>query len=263
MVLSYTTLYGQVFQMQSQPLNKAVVGIKFQQPSFAIENDLTFLSGMYDLSANIPLSTLLNLELSLSYGNYESKSDSRFDGIGNLYLGFQIPGAGNEKIFVTNNLGLFIPTAENSVDPSALYLNSLTDAVGLAKSIPDYLTAQWITSVQSNTDNTGLYGFELGLSCFQPTGELTNDFDTELFINYGIKGGVQIEKLSLFTEIVGLGIISESDLNLEERFISTLQLGFIWEGRNFQPGIFFKTYFQKEDTDVVDHIIGFQLDFII
>ena len=80
--------------------------------------------------------------------------------------------------------------------------------------------------------------------------------DTELFIHYGYTVGFQGENFAIFTELVGLVIITE----FSDCFINSIDLGATYISNSISPGVFYKLYLKEDLSDIVDGVLGIKID---
>ncbi len=134
------SISAQTFCLQSLPKDRPQLGCRFLHPFFDSPHvDLSTLSGIYDLYANIPVSARINLVGSIPFMTMDYKrswSEFGYDksGIGNIHIGMQIhPAAGDNR---SSNVafGVFLPTASETYDLSMLSM--LTDYHSFYKYLP-------------------------------------------------------------------------------------------------------------------------------
>jgi len=215
----------------------------------------TTLSGVYQLSFNIPLSSKLNItgnipyissDYEIDYGYYTYKYDR--NGIGNIFVGVQTnPGTiEDSKSFVT--FGIFLSTADERTAYSGLY----TNYYDLQKFTPDAL-GLYFNYAHHKIINVFNYGFEVGPNILIPTGEFS---ETELFIHFGVDAGYQINKLLISTEFIGVAIISQQADTFGDRFVNMFNLGAQWKEDVITPKVFYKIYLREEMRDMIDGVLG-------
>lgn len=101
------SISAQNLLFQTMPKNKSQFGLRFMRPNFDGVDDLSILSGAYDLYINIPVSPKLNLVGSLPFTTFSAKGEDNESGIGSIYVGIQSkqkPGAGNNSSL---SMGIF------------------------------------------------------------------------------------------------------------------------------------------------------------
>ncbi len=102
---------AQTYLLQDIPKDKTQLSLLFMRPIIK-DSDLSPLSGIYDLSFNVPLKNKWNINGSLpyitsKYEDYESES-----GMGSIYIGTQKSLKLDEKQHSIVSFGLYLPTAD-------------------------------------------------------------------------------------------------------------------------------------------------------
>lgn len=249
-------LSAQTLDLQTIPSNKKQFGISFNKPFFSTDRNLSTLSGVYQLYANIPLSSKLNIignipYINTSYDFYYPFGHYSFSasGLGNVFIGLQTKPKVLENRRSTFTFGLYLPTASEE----ASYNGALSDYYYFSKYIPNSIGLHFNYAYHYINTEGFNYGLELGPNLLIAT---KGSSETELFIHYGIITGYQINKLLLNLEVVGVAIISEDIENFGDRFINMLNIGAQWRGTVVTPKVFYKIYLRDEIRHTVDGVLS-------
>ncbi|MFZ0453189.1 MAG: hypothetical protein WAM24_05510 [Ignavibacteriaceae bacterium] len=258
--VSVSMLSAQTLNLQNIPNDKMQFGISYNKAFYSTaysDYKMSTLSGVYQLNANIPISSKLNIIGDIPYviTNFElnfvdfSQSFSE-NGIGNIFIGLQTNSklVNNKKSIFT--FGLYLPTCSENGAVWGL----LADDYFFPKYYPNSFSI-YFNYAYHKIDTQGLnYGLELGPDLLIPTKSSSNE--TELLIHYGVVGGYQIDKLLLNLEFLGFGIITEHTDNIGDRFINMVNIGAQWKGSTITPKIFYKIYLRDEIRHTVDGVLG-------
>lgn len=247
---------AQTFLFQGIPREKTQFSLRFMRPNFKYGSDLSTLSGIYDLSVNIPINQKLNFVGSIPYQTFTFEDYDTENGVGNIYIGLQTKsGIKNNKKSI-GSFGVFLPTAE---DNFAVFYSSFTNFIDYHKYFSDLLTVYGNFAYFSNSSKGVYYGIELGPNIMIPT---TKDYygDTELFMHYGISVGFQDNNFTVLAELMGLASITTDEEKFEDRFIHVLDFGFTYTINRVTPGIFYKAYLKEDMSDVVEGVLGIKID---
>ncbi len=253
-------LAAQTFELQSVPTDKTQLGIRYLRPGFDNDTELSALSGIYEFTANLPVSSKLNLLINIPYftaditrgsGFYEYSIDE--SGFGNVFIGIQTNREiiDNKKSVFT--LGLFLPTA----DEQATYFSMYSDILNYHKYMPNSLTFYNNYAFHHIVKNSFSFGAEIGPTFVIPTED--NNVEAELYIHYGISPGIHFKNLLLRIELMGLGIITENPDDYGDRFVHCANFGAAWLGKKMVPKIFYKVYLKDYLADLVNGILGAEL----
>ena len=256
MFVTIDIISAQTLDFQTIPNTKKQFGFSFNKIFYSTHRDMSTLSGVYQLYANIPISSKLNIianfpyintSYSVIYGfrNY-SYSES---GFGNIFIGLQTKSPTIENRRSTFTFGLFIPTASEG----ASFDGALADYYYFSKYFPNSIGFHFNYAYHYlNTEGLN-YGLELGPNLLIAS---ERNSETELFMHYGISGGYQIDQLLLNIEVIGIAIITENIENFGDRFVNMLNIGAQWRGAVFTPKIFYKIYLRNEIRHNVDGVLS-------
>ena len=256
MFLMLDILSAQTLKLEDIPGDKLQFGFVFEKPFYALDRNLSTLSGEYQLSVNIPLSSKLNIIGKIPFINTSFDVDYGFDhfsysrnGLGNIFIGLQTKPVVMESQRSIVTFGLFLPTA----DKEASYYGFSTDYYGIQKFVPNSFGIYFNYAYHKIKDEGFNYGFEIGPNVFIATEEGSG---TELFMHYGVNTGYQINKLLLNIELLGIAIVSENIEEFGDRFVHTLDFGAQWKEIMVTPKIYYKIYLKEKLRESVDGVLG-------
>ena len=258
--VSVSMLSAQTLNLQNIPNDKMQFGIIYDKAFYSTDYTdykMSTLSGVYQLNANIPITSKLNIIGNIPYviTNFEinfvgfGQSFSE-NGIGNIFIGLQTNSklVNNKKSIFT--FGLYLPTCSENGAVWGL----LADDYHFPKYLPNSFSIYFNYAYHKINTQGFNYGLELGPDLLIPT--KSNYNKTELYIHYGVIGGYQINKLLFSLEFLGFGIITEHVDNFGDRFINMVNIGAQWKGTTITPKIFYKIYLRDEIRHTVDGELG-------
>ncbi len=256
MSLWFSAVSAQTFLFQSLPQDNAQVGLRYLRPFFEGDDDLTVLSGVYDLSVSIPVGSKFHLVGSLPFSTFDSGNGSGESDIGDIYVGLQIQRKPSDERSSVTSLGVFLPTAPSD-GSEATFLGLFTNFYELQKYLPDVLTLYGNYAFRSSKPGGAIFGFEIGPNFLIPT---EDGGDSELFLHYGLTAGFQMTQLAIIGEFAGIAVITEDVDDFGDRLTHVLAFGAQWTGNRLRPGIFYKLYLDEDLSDSVDGVLGIKLD---
>lgn len=255
--LLFSSLSAQTTMFHSIPADKSQFGIQYLRPDFDFDFDMSTLSGIYDFSLNAPVTSNMNLVISVPYISFSFDRIDDENSIGNIYVGIQNRLRTDDKNNSALSLGLFIPTIPD--DKMLIHmLGMFTNYHSIYKYTPDVLTIFANYAQHRSNANNFLFGFEIGPNICVPTEE--DGGDTEIFMHYGFRMGMQSSTLIFFAELIGLAILTEEVDEFDDRFLHTVVFGGQWNDGRLKPGIFYKIYLKDDLQDFVDGVLGIKLD---
>ncbi len=256
LILKVNYISAQTFLFQNLPKEKSQIGLQIMQPSFESDEDLSFLSGIYDFSVNIPLTESLNLVGSIPFITFAFGDQDAESGVGSIFLGLQTCWGFEDKNGSIGTFGIFAPTAGEDIGFFGLF----TDYNNFHKYLPDLLTIYGNYAYHAILSEGIKLGVEIGPNIAIPT---KGDADTELFIHYGFTAGYQAEYFAIFTELVGLAILTEDADDFSDRFKHSIDFGAIYISNSVEPGLFYKLYLDENLSDVITGVLGIQINVLL
>lgn len=255
---SFNFLSAQIFDFRQLPSEKNQFEFMFTKPFIKGDVDMSFLSGIYQISANIPVSSKLNIigEIPFIYTNYEVNSfflgNYKYEesGFANIFIGLQTkPSAENDKRSAIS-FGLYLPTADERI----AFQGAVADYYEFQKYLPNTLGLYFNYAYHKSYPNGLRFGFEVGPNISIPTeGNRSGD----MLLHYGITGGVEINKMLLINiELGGVAIVTESVDNFSDRFIHLMNFGAAWTEGKVIPKIFYKIYLDDIFSEAISGSLG-------
>jgi hypothetical protein len=254
---------AQPFLFQNPPKDRPQIGLRYLHPYFASPNvDFSDISGVYDIYANIPVGSKINVVVSVPIMTMKYETSwYEFDknGLGNIHIGMQYRSEAAYHQGSNVALGVFLPTASDEHGKYELsMLSALTNNHELQKYLPDLLTFHCnfaYFGYQPLSSGRTIFGIEAGPYVLIPTGGIG---DPELFTHHGLAMGLQLYDFAIIAEVLGLAIVSEDIRNFRDRFDHELAFGLQWVGG---VSVFYKVYLDEDNRDVVDGVLGIKIEF--
>ncbi len=251
---------AQSFLLENPPTDKTRFEFRYLRPFFEGSSDLSFLSGVYDLSVCIPVSSKLNVVSSLPFVTMGIEGIKTESSIGNIYIGLQHRLKSTAEKGMTVSLGAFLPTTSED-KYLAMILGVDTNYYEFQKYLSNILTFHGNVAYHRRQSNGLMYGLELGPYLMIPTkGE---DPEMELFLHYGLSFGFRINDFVLKAEFAGIGIVTEEVDDFGDRFVHDITFGALWNRGAIRPGIFYKLYLKKEMSDMIDGVLGIKVEIVL
>ena len=127
--------------------------------------------------------------------------------------------SGNSSKIVS--FGAYIPAAGD--DMVNAFFGTAINQEGFFKYWPDFWTLTGNFSYFNIETGGARLGLEIGPDLIIPTGEY--DDELELLVHYGLTAGYQGERLAVFTELIGLGILTGTGSGFSELFKHSINFG--------------------------------------
>lgn len=179
-------------------------------------------------------------------------SDSRF---GNIALAYQIRKL-NDPNFLEFKLRL--PTSDINV-PLLLftdYTERFTSAV------QDILSLEVSINKESANILGAYYRVKPGLKIIIPTKDDSLDDSMEMLLDINLLGGYRTEKIDFNAGLTTTSIITESDIDFDERVLRQLFTTLSYTGTAFQPGFIVRLPLGGNFGDSYDVVLGVHLSYI-
>lgn len=250
---------GQVFLFQDLPTDKTKLGFRYLRPDLEEDVNLSFLSGVYDFSASIPVSPKLNVVGSIPFATLSVEGSEGESSIGDIYIGLQQRLNSGPGKFFSVSMGVFLPTmSEDKFGP--VLIGIYTNYYEFQKYLPNVLTIYGNLAYHRIKSNDFIFGVEIGPNILIPT---KNGGEAEVYVHYGLTAGYRFNYVDLKAELVGIGIITEDVDDFGDRFINDLAFGIQLNRGSFRPGIFYKISLKKDVRDIIRGAFGIKLDVIL
>ncbi len=250
---------AQNINMERLPGETTDMTLSFQKPSYPFSDNLTTLSGLYKLEANIPVSRKVNMIIKLPYVTMKAKKSfygkSEKSGLGNLELGIQRKFGYSGKSALT--LALTIPSVNDEISSLGMY-GDFYDAFAY---VPRAISLHANYSHATNLGKVFFVGGEIGSTLLIPTeGDTPNG---EVYVNYGLNAGYNIKGLFLNIEFTGRTLVTEDEYSFSDRTFTNLGIGAGWHLGDFTPAMFYKFYLNDGLSDIIDGVFGLRLSYSI
>jgi len=253
------TILAQTIWMQNLPKSGTQLDIKTSRPFFKNDSDLSLLSATSNITLYIPVHRNINIIGSLPVGVTNLDKQNREYGIGNLFLGFQAGEKNNngENIFVTG--GIYIPTIsrESLTCWSVGMFSNLCDPYNY---IPEAITLYSNLSYHIVKEKGFNWGLEIGPRLYSPV----SDFEfrkTQLYGNYGIKGGYNTGGVMFGCEILGYMAITQKDIDFNDRFYNTAVISAGLTKGKVRPSVFYSKALKKGIFGFMYGVAGVKVEF--
>ncbi len=237
--------------------NENSITLDLNRPFFEGDENFTFPSLAFNIYGRYSVSEKVTLVADLPFA-YSSFSFSGFGAdesennfvAGNMYLGAEI--ASNDKSFTTE-LGIRIPTAtDDNIGSTVLVFSNYDRTESYVSDFMDIgARGNYFLSLEENLQ-LRLRG---GANLLIFTGG-EEDIDSELLADYAgqfiYSSGVVNAKFG----ISGQAIITESDLDFDERVVNSLGLAVDFDLNGFTPGVGVKLPLDQDVREIIDAVLS-------
>lgn len=253
-VLLPLTLSARSFLMQDGPSPNTRLGLRLLHPSFKNYVGFTFLSGVYDISLNLPMTYRLSFVGTLPILSFNDRVDSD-SGIGNVYAGMRYRLKSFRGGRLNLELGVYAPTlSKDKVEIAGFGV--LSDYIEFYKFLPEVWTVGGMVSYHRQSRSGFSFGVEVG-----PYAMIPREGDSEFLLRYGVSLGYRLGTAELKTEFVGVGLLTADEgIFLEDRNVNAVTIGIQWNRQFFRPSIFYTFYVNKDLSDLVRNVLGIKLE---
>lgn len=255
--LGFETM-GQQINLEPATQDHDLLGFRASLPMYKDNEfeEYSSLSGSYSIYTLINLKNDWSLygEIPIIVAKYKSSfGDSESEsGLGNIMV--ILRKSLNESKTSQISFGAFVPTAGKD-NYLKLDVGSSANLYRIAQSIPAF-TIYGNYSYSSPQDRTGIFGFEAGPEVWIPTDESDNEF----LLHVGGKAGHKFSKIWLWIEYNGLILLSESDIDFNDRLLHQLVLGGQLNVGKVNPGVFYSLPLKDYIKDVQSGVLGFKVE---
>ncbi len=257
--ISYCNTQAQTFNLRSVPTGKIQLGFNFEKPFFKNSLGFSTLSGVYQFSVNVPVSSKLNIvsdipfittKYEVDFGSFIGKYKFDQSGFGNIFIGLQTNGNPFENKRSIFTFGLYLPTASEDVAINGLYINYYNFQEFFPNSLGLYFNYAY-----HNLPSEGfIFGLDIGPNIIISTiGEGPNP---ELFIHYGISAGYRVNKFLIKSEFYGIALMSGDVQNFADRFVNLFDIGVQWMDDYVKPKLFYSIYLDRDINRIMDGMLG-------
>ncbi len=248
---------AQTFMFKNIPKDVPQIGLRFLRPSFESDADLSTLSGIYDVTLSLAVNEKWSIDASFPYTNVSSGGDGDSNGyMGNIYAGMQhISRKGSRSTIVS--FGAFMPTGDDALEH--MIFGILTNYEDMFKYYPETWTLYGNFAYFDIKKGGARLGLEIGPDLMIPTGD--DGDDPEFLMHYGLTAGYQGESIAAMTELIGMVWLTEDFDDSGDRFAHSINFGVSYVSEHFMPGVFYKIYLKDDFRDLVDGVLGVNLEF--
>ncbi len=252
--MTWPEVFAQHLYFNSVSSNRTHLGLRYLRP-VGKYMEYRGISGTWELNFLQSFSRV-GLVVSMPYMRYSYKSEyyeASEGGIGNLFVGIQIPSKNKRTNFI---FGMALPTA-SSEKWGAVNMGWTSDFMNIYKYFPETLTMYSNISYHSDWAKKWIFSIEAGPHILFFTGD--SDGESEIFMHYGIQGGYNLGKIRLLSEFYGLILATVDGFGLQDITNHQISLGAEFPLGSFEPGIFYNDYLDKELKGI--GVLGLKLDY--
>lgn len=176
--------------------------------------------------------------------------------IGNIAVGYQIRDLDSPNYF---EFKVRVPTvSEDDLSPLLILSSDYTER--FSAFFPDLLSLETSYNLESN-NTTGLYyRFRPGLKLLIPTSDELFNNEVELLLDLNILGGYRTSKFDVNAGLTTTSIITDSDIDLDDRVLRQLFTSFTYMGGALKPGVILRMP-MGELNESINYSIGVHLTY--
>jgi hypothetical protein len=234
--------------------DKISVGLKVNRPFLKDSDGYSNLSGVYKIYGYFSLKNnwLISAEIPLVVAEWkDNEYRTNNTGLANLHIEVKKAFNANKTSYVA--FGFFIPTPGD-----AKYRRMIIGFISDSYRYGHYKEGFTINgTIGYNLRNIpgAIFGVEIGPNLFIPTWE---DGELELFIHYGVNGGYNFNKISVWAEF--LNICSITEYGYEYSRFNQMLLVIQLNSGKFRPGISYGIFLNKDLR--TNGILGLNFQFV-
>ena len=249
--------------VSAQPLwvnqgQKPVFSFEFVKPNLDGTDNTTSISSAVFFTLRWPwtekiifVGELALAHAELDFEDFDSDADNK---LGNPYLGLEFFREPSSSVYV--ELGIRAPVVSSS--NFATFIGFFADVDRFEAFRPDVLPLLAVINLRQKFPTDFFIRLRAGTSIELDTG---NDNDeSELYIIFAGLGGYEHERLRLEVGLTGRLIVTE-DGNIGERTFLQMGANASYAFGVFRPGIHFRLPLDDDLKEVIDYVVGFNLEF--
>jgi hypothetical protein len=262
---------AQSFIIKDVPQKNFSIDFRFLHPFYKSPNELSALSGTYDLNISIPVEGKWNINTLIPIVVFNNKIDQKYyyynyeyskTAIGNIYLGLQSKDSASSNVGRNFSFGVFLPTASKNELSSANFFGFFTNYYDMQKYLPETIALYSNIAFRWSSENGLRFGLDVGpqyLISISDKGSGRNNF----LLHYGLSGGIGIEDFVIKSEFTGILILTGDAQDFSDRFINFLSLGLSYTNFVVKPSIFYQFNFHELYENLSSGSLGIKLSYIL
>jgi hypothetical protein len=272
-IIFYSYAFSQSFLLKDVPHDNLSVDFRFIHPFYKTSNELSTLSGTYDLNISVPIGGKWNINSLIPIIIYKNKVDYQLynynysyeyskNVLGNIYVGVQTRDSTSSNKARYFSFGVFLPTADKNDAGSANYFGLLTNYYDLQKYLLETVALYSNLAFRWYLENGIRFGLDIGpqyVINISGKGSGGNNF----FMHYGLSTGIKIADFIFKSEFIGILILTGDAEDFSNRFLNFLSLGLSYTNFIIKPSIFYQFNFHELYKDISSGSLGIKLSYIL
>ena len=239
------------------------IGFAFDKPLLEQVYDYSFLTGTFNFNMNVPIFSMMNLEVDIPFYNYDysQKSVGYFSyfterytaqGFGNIKIGLQTRSTSFNPRYSFISYGVFLPTMSGFSRNFLFRLNFYEFEKYIKNVVGLYFDYQYIRKYENN--------FFIGTE-FSPTMIFTTeDFDGIISFHYGINGGFQVKRLSFNAQLLGTYLIDAGVVRWSSTIFDSADLGIKYDFGEITIKAFYRIFLNEFYSDIHNGLCGIGIE---
>lgn len=251
------SVYPQKLNLLMTPDDRNQFAFSFDKTFYKGQNNISTLTGVYQLSCDVPISSRFNIVGIIPFINFSTDLDNMYysddyskNGPGNIFIGLQMKPDQMDIGGSSITFGAFLPTADEDIASNGV-INNYYD---ILKYMPNSLGLYFNYAFYKISEDGFNYGFEAGPNILIPTRD--NGSEGELLIHYAAGAGFRKDIFELNAEFLGIGIVTDDDEDLNERLVHQFSVGSILHFDNVAPKLFYRIYINDHFERLIDGTLG-------
>ncbi len=223
------------------------ISLAFMSPSYGVDNDLSFFSGVWLLAADINIGETTQIRAEIPYAHFAS-GDVSYSEFQNIYIGMNFNNLtmGRDMIF---RAGLFLPVVSPETFLKTGILAYPGDSYNYTRYLPDCVTFQGIFDYTKYYPNNLLFHLVAGLDIlYQSEGE----GNTDIYPRFLFGLGYDNRETRFVFNFKGYIMLTE-DYEFREEFVNSLAFEFSHKFTNITPVVEITLPLQEDLVDLIDY----------
>ncbi len=255
-IASSFSVHAQNFHMEPTLTNSKLYGLKVDKLFYKNTRffEVSDMSGVYTLYANFQVNNGWYFLIEVPYVVAKATGENE-SGFGNVFVRFKKPLNKNQNYSLS--FGGILPTiGEENFFRSEIAIYS--NIYRTLYTIPSTVTAYMNFAMHNPRDKKEILGIEIGPDLLIPFGELNTD--PEFYLHAALKGGYKLNPVWLWAEYSMIMVVSEEDLDFNDRTLNQLSVGGQFRFGKFNPGIFYSFPLDELIKTEVSGALGVKLE---